>query len=331
MVDRHMQAFAGPARTWGLALLAALQLLASPASAQTYPSRFVRLIVPFGAAGSIDVTARLLAKPVAETWGQQIVIENKPGADADLGTEAVAKAAPDGYTLLLTSQALAVNASLRPGRPYKTSDLAPIALVASTQAVLVVPTTLPVSTVADLVALAKSQPGKLDFGSTGIGTSGHLACELFRLTAGIDMLHVPYRNIGQQMTDLIAGRTTMGMPTVPGAMAHIGGGRLKPLAVSGTARSPALPNVPTLAEAGLVGYEATTWYALFAPKGTASDIVSRLNAEFRAALARPDIAAKLAELGLEPRGGTPAELARHVEAETVRWARVVKEANIRAE
>lgn len=316
---------------WGLAAIGIVVGLTGPASAQAYPNRFIKLIVPFGAAGSIDVTARLLAKPVGDGLGQQMVIENKPGADADLGTEAVAKAAPDGYTLLLTSQALAVNASLRPARPYKTSDLAPISLVASTQAVLVVPTTLPVKAVADLVALAKSQPGKLDFGSTGIGTSGHLACELFKLTAGIDMVHIPYRNIGQQMTDLIAGRAAMGMPTVPGAMAHIGGGRLKPLAVSGTARSPALPNVPTMTEAGLSGYEATTWYALFAPKATASDIVARLNTELRAALAKPDVAAKLVELGLEPRGSTPAELGRHVEAETVRWARVVKEANIKAE
>ena len=303
----------------------------APAHAQTYPSRFVKLIVPFGAAGSVDVMARLLARPIGDGLGQQLVVENKAGADSDLGGEFVARAVPDGYTLLLTSQAIAVGESLRPHRPYKASEFEPIILVGATQAVLSVPTTLPVNTVTELIALAKAQPGKLDYGSTGIGTSGHLASELFRLSTGIDIVHIPYRNIGQQMTDLIAGRAAIGMPTLGGAMPHVNGGRIKPLGVSGATRAPALPNVPTIQEAGVAGYEATTWYGLFAPKGTAPDIVARLNAEFTAVLAKPDMIAKLGEFGLEPRGGTPAALGAFLETEIARWAKVVKEARIRTE
>ena len=319
----------------------ALAALGSSVNAQSggagYPSRFVRVIVPFGPAGSADVVARIFAKAVGEhagspQWSQQVLVENKPGADADLGAEAVAKSQPDGYTILLTTQVLAVNESLRPtNRPYKISDLRPIMLAASTQAVLASPSTLPVTSVAELVALAKAKPGTLDFGSTGVGTTGHLTMELFRLATGIDIVHIPFRNIGQQMTDLIAGRIAMATPTVPGAMPHLKAGRIRPLAVTGVIRSPALPDVPTMQQAGVADYEATTWFALLAPSGVSTQIIDTLNAAFGAALKRPDVVARLADLGIEPEGGTPEKLGVHLDAEIARWSKVIRDAGVRAQ
>ena len=314
---------------WTAALLVAGS--GTSVSAQTYPTRFVKLIVPFGAAGSADVVGRVLAKAVGEQWGQQIVVVNKPGADADLGAETVARAAPDGYTLLITTQVIAVNESLRPNRPYKITDLQPVMLVAATQATLAVPATLPVKSVAELVALAKAEPGKLDFGSTGVGTTGHLTMELFRLATGIDVVHIPFRNIGQQMTDLIAGRIAMATPTVPGAIPHVRGGRIRALAVTGAKRSPTFPDVPTMQEAGVAGYEATTWFGVFAPGGTPAATVATIHAAFKAAVTRPDVEARLIDLGVEPEGSTPERLASHLTAEIARWGKVIREAGVKAE
>jgi len=260
-----------------------------------------------------------------------VIVENKPGADSDLGGEAVARAQPDGYTMLFTSQALAVNASLRPKRPYKVDDLSPVMLLAETQGVLVVPVGFEAKTVKDIIARTRAQPGKLDFGSTGIGTSGHLAMELFRITADIDIVHVPFRNIGQWMTDMIAGRIALGMPTIPGATTHIRGGKLHPVAVTGTKRSIALPDVPTVEEAGLAGYAATTWYPLMVPRGTPEPVVSRLHAAFKAAIDDPAIKARLLDIGVEPVGSTPADLAAHIKSEVERWAKVVAQAKISTE
>lgn len=306
---------------------------AIPAAAQTpaYPTRPVKLLLAFGPGGSADVIARMIANKVGESWGQPLIIENKPGADGDLAGEAVARAAPDGYTLLFTSQVVAVNVSLRPKRPYKIDELAPVMLVAETQAVLVVPLGFEAKSVRDVIALAKAQPGKLDFGSTGIGNSGHLAMELFRITADIDIVHVPFKNVGQWMTDMIAGRIVLGMPTVPGATTHIRGGKLRPLAVSGTKRTPALPDVPTMAEAGLPGYAATTWYPLFASRGTSDANIARVNAAFRAAMDEVAIKARFADIGVEAIASSPTELAAHVTTEVERWAKVVRQAKIGTE
>ena len=315
-----------------IALAIGFLAVTTSAHAQTYPTRHVKLVVPFGPGGSADVVGRIVARAVGEQWGQQLLVENKPGADADLGAEAVAKAQPDGYTLLLTTQVLAVNESLRPvNRPYKIDDLQPIMLVASTQAMLAVPSSLPVNSVAELVALAKAKPGTLDFGSTGIGTSGHLTMELFRLATDIDVVHIPFRNIGQQMTDLIAGRIAMATPTVPGAIPHIRGGRIKGLAVTGATRSPTFPELPTMQQAGVPGYEATTWFGLFAPRDTPAEIVATINANFRTALAKPDIAARLADLGVEPQGTSPEQLGLHLATEITRWSKVIREAGVKAE
>jgi tripartite-type tricarboxylate transporter receptor subunit TctC len=304
---------------------------AAHAQTATYPTRPVKLVLAFGAGGSADVIARLIGNKISETWGQVLLIENKPGADGDLAGEAVARAPPDGYTLLLTSQVLAVNVSLRPKRPYKLEELAPVMLVADTQGVLVVPVEFEAKSVKDVIALAKAKPGKLDFGSTGVGTSGHLAMELFRITAGIDIVHVPFRNIGQWMTDMIAGRIVLGIPTVPGATTHIRAGKLRALGVTGSRRTAALPDVPTVVEAGLPGYTATTWYPLMAPRGTPEPVVARINAAFKAAMEDPVIKTKLGDLGVEPVASSPAELAKHITAEVERWSRVVAQAGIKSE
>lgn len=318
-----------------LALAAAAALITTGttahAQAPSYPARPVKLVLAFGAGGSADVISRLLANKISETWGQVLLIENKPGADGDLAGETVARAPPDGYTLLLTSQVLAVNVSLRPKRPYKLDELAPVMLVAETQGVLVVPVEFEARSVTEVIALAKGKPGKLDFGSTGVGTSGHLAMELFRITAGIDVVHVPFRNVGQWMTDMIAGRIVLGIPTVPGATAHIRSGRLRPLGVTGARRTAALPDVPTIVEAGLPGYSATTWYPLLAPRGTPEPVIARINASFKAAMEDAALKAKLDDLGVEPVASTPEDLATHITAEVERWGRVVRQAGIKSE
>lgn len=319
-----------------LTALAALATAATAAAtmaarAQTFPTRPVKMIVAFGPGGSADVLARMLAPKAGEALGQAVIVENKPGADADLAGEAVARATPDGYTLLLTSQAVAVNVSLRPKRPYRIEDLAPIMLLAETQGVLVVPPSFEPRSVQEVVALAKANPGKLDYGSTGIGNSGHLAMELFRILAEIDIVHVPFRNVGQWMTDMFAGRIVLGMPTVPAATAHIRSGKLRALAVGGTRRSPALPDLPTMAEAGVPGYAATTWYPLLSARGTPEPAIQRLNAAFRTAFEDPANKARMAEIGLDAIASTPAELAAHIGAEVERWAKVVKQAGISTE
>jgi len=298
---------------------------------QPYPSRNVRLVVPFGAGGSIDAVARLVAAKVSETWGQALVVDNRTGADGDIGTEAVARASPDGYTLLLTGQPLAVNVSLRPKRPYRTEDFTPIMLMAETQSVLCVSAGFEAKSVKDVIEIARARPGKIDYGSAGIGTSGHLATELFRSSAGIDIVHVPFRNSGQWQAEVAAGRIPISIPTFPAAMALMRTGKVRCLAVTGAKRSPALPDLPTVSESGLPGYVATSWYGVLAPRGTSDAIVQRVHAAFRAALEDPVVKARLAEMGVEPVASTPAALASHVKSEIERWAWVVKQAKIATE
>lgn len=306
-------------------------LLGAPlasAQGQPYPARNVRLVVPFGAGGSIDAVARLVAAKVSDTWGQALVVDNRTGADGDIGTEAVARAAPDGYTLLLTGQPLAVNVSLRAKRPYRIDDFAPIMLMAETQSVLCVHAGFEAKTVKDVIDIAKARPGKLDYGSAGIGTSGHLATELFRSTAGIDLVHVPFRNSGQWQTEMAAGRIPISIPTFPAAMALMRTGKVRCLAVTGARRSPALPDLPTVAEAGLPGYVATSWYGLLAPRGTSEAVIERVHRAFRVAMEDPTVKARMAEMGVDPVGSTPAALGAHIRTEVDRWARVVKQAGI---
>lgn len=293
-----------------------------------FPSRNIRLIVPFGVGGSIDAVARIISAKASETLGHTIVVDNRTGADGDIGSHAVAQSQPDGHTLLFSGQPLAVNASLRPTRPYRMEDFAPIMLVAETQSVLCVFAGVEAKSVRDVIELARARPGKLDYGSAGVGSSGHLAMELFRSTAGIDVVHVPFRTSGQWQTEMAAGRIPISIPTFPAAMALMRTGKVRCLAVTGTKRSPVLPELPTVAEAGLPGFVATSWYALLAPRSTNEAVIQRIHRAFRAALEDPGLRARLTEMGVDPIGSSPAALAAHLKVEVERWARVVQQAKI---
>jgi tripartite-type tricarboxylate transporter receptor subunit TctC len=303
----------------------ALAALPSAARAQTYPTQPIKLIVPFGAGGSLDVLARLLSDELGRSLGQLLVVDNRPGAAGNLAAEIVAKAAPDGYTLLVVAASFAVNATL-----YG-NDFAPIAMLGATQNVLVANTQFPAHSLGELIGRAKAEPGKIDYASTGVGTAGHLTVEFLKIKAGITLTHVPYRSISQEMTDLISGVVPLAMPTIPGALGHIETGKLRALAVSGTQRSPVLSGVPTVAEAGVPGYDATTWYALLGPAGMPRGAIERLSAEVHRSLADPAVVAKLAKLGIEPMIMSPAELGAYIGAEIAKWGGVVKAANIKAE
>jgi len=274
--------------------IAAMPAASRIVRAQAYPSRPVRLVVPFGAGGSLDILARLLGEQLSRNFGQQFIIDNRPGASGNIAAELVSKADRDGYTLLAVSAAFAANTTLYTNLRFDPrKDFSTIAMLGATQNVLAVNTQFSPRTVADLVALAKSQPGRIDYASTGVGTSGHLTMELFKIMASIDLTHVPYRAISQQITDLVAGVVPMAMPTIPSVMGHIETGKLRALAVLGTRRSSGLPAVPTVAEAGVPGYDASTWYALLGPAGLQSDIVLQLNAELGRVLADATLVAKL--------------------------------------
>jgi tripartite-type tricarboxylate transporter receptor subunit TctC len=313
----------------GLGLLLALALPTATAGT-SYPTKPVRLVIPFSAGGSIDVVARLLAQAVSARWHQQVLILNRPGADGDLGAAFVAHAAPDGYTLLATSQAMATNVSLHPARPYDAQkDLSPVMVIASTNSVLFASPSLNANSVADVIRAAKAQPGRLNYASQGLGTSAFLAIELLKLQAGLDIVHIPFNNYGQQTSALLGGDIAVVTVTVPQAVALIGTGRLKPLAVSGSTRSSALPDVPTIQEAGVSNYEAATWYGLYAAGGTPREIVDTINDGFKAALESPDVKARLVALGVEPVGSSPEHLRDYLAQETVKWAKVVEASGMR--
>ena len=303
----------------------------SSAQAQSYPARNVRLVVPFGVGGSIDAVARVAAAKVYENWGQALVVDNRTGADGDIGGEVVARSAPDGYTLLVAGPSLAVNVSLRPKRPYQIDDFAPIMLMAETQSVLCVYAGFEAKSVKDVIDIAKARPGTLDYGSAGVGSSGHLATELFRSSAEIDIVHVPFRNSELWQAEIIAGRIPISIPTFPAAMSLMRSGKVRCLAVTGAKRSAALPDLPTIAEAGLPGFVATSWYGLLAPRGTSGAIIERIHQSFRAALEDPTTRKRLMDMGVEPVVSSPAALASHIRAEVARWAVVVKQAKIATE
>ncbi|MBI3044796.1 MAG: tripartite tricarboxylate transporter substrate binding protein [Betaproteobacteria bacterium] len=328
-----MKSISNPARVpLGLLMLAVSAVAASPAPAQPYPSRPIRLIVAFAPGGSVDLVSRLVAQKAGEALGQQIVIDNRPGAGGRLSAEIAARATPDGYTLHITSASLVVNAAIYRDLPYHpVKDFTPVTLLASTQNALAATLALPVTSVPDLIALAKKQPGKINYGSTGVGTSGHLTMEMFRSKAGIELVHVPYKAIGQTYTDLFSGRVSLFFPTLPGALPHFRLGKMRLLAVSGAKRSPALPDVPTVAEAALPGFEASTWYPILAPAGAPKAVVNALNRSFVAALNAPEIRKRLDEMGVEPVGSTPAQLAAHIKAELPKWAEVVRISGVRAD
>ncbi len=303
-------------------------LLPGLASAQAWPSKPIRWIVPYAAGGSLDTSARIVAVPMGAAFKQQIVIENRAGASGNIGADATAKAAPDGYTMLFSTVSLAINETLYPKLPFNLKkDLIPVVQVAVLPNVMVVPPSLPVTTIQDFVALAKQKPGTMNFGSGGTGTSVHVMGELFKLKAGVDIIHVPYKGDGPAMQDLIAGQIQAVFAQLPGAIGHVKGGALRALGVTTATRSPMLPDVPAIGEV-LPGYEARGWYGLFLPTGTPAEIVQRLNAETNAVLQQPELRQRLAEIGTTPVGGTGADFAKFLDEDIARWATVVHAAKI---
>ncbi len=303
-----------------------------PALAQStdYPNRPIRIVVPFSPGGAVDGPTRVVAQELSRQLKQQVIIDNKPGAGATIGSEAVAKAAPDGYTLLLASQTNAISASLYSKLGFNpVDDFVAISLLGHEPGVLVVHPSLPVKSVAELVAYAKQRPGQLNYASSGNGSGQHLFMAMFAAMAGLQITHVPYRGSGQATTDLLGGTVSMAIPGTAGMVAHIRAGKLRALATTGSSRSPQLPDVPTLAEAGLAGYSAYVWMGLLAPKGTPQAIVERLNRELRLALAAAEVKTFFNDAGVEIVGSTPAEFASYFREERDRWSRIVKETGAR--
>lgn len=305
---------------------AALLALGLPARAQEYPARPIRIIVPFSPGGAVDGPTRTVAQELTRRLGQQVVVENRPGAGATIGTEAVAKAAPDGYTLLLASQTNAISATLYTKLSFQPiDDFAPISLIGREPGVLVVHPSVQAASVQELVALARAQPGRIDYASSGNGSGQHLFAAQFLSLAGVRMNHVPYRGSGQATTDLIGGVVSMAVPGIAGMLPHIRSGKLRALAITGEKRSPQLPEVPTMAEAGIPGFVAYVWLGLLAPKGTPGAVIERLNREVLASLEMPEVKSYMANASIEALGSTPAEFGSFFRAERDHWARVIKE------
>jgi tripartite-type tricarboxylate transporter receptor subunit TctC len=302
------------------------------AAAPGYPNRPLRWIVPYAPGGGADTVARIVGQKLAESWTQQVVIDNRPGAAGIVGADVAAKAKPDGYTILMAATPHAVNVSLYNQLPFDlTRDFAAVTLVASFPNILVMHPSVPAASIKELVALAKSRPGQLNFASNGNGTSPHLAMELFKHLAGISMTHVPYKASSQALTDLLGGQVSLMFPNLPSALPHVKSRKLKALAVTGIKRSPAAPDIPTMAEDGVPGYSADTWNGILVPVATPGGIVAKLNSELVKLLNMPDMKERLLALGAETTGSTPEEFSAFIKAEITKWALVIKNAGIRAD
>jgi len=324
-----------PFRSLALVACSAFALLGAPSAlAQApFPTKPVRLVVPFPAGGTTDILARAAAQKLSETLGQQVIVDNRPGAGGNIGAELVAKAQADGYTLLMgTVGTHAINPSLYAKMPYDhVKDFAPVILVAGVPNVLVVNPDLPFKTVADVVAYAKANPGKLNFASSGSGTSIHLSGELFKVMAGVQMTHVPYKGSAPALTDLIGGQVQLMFDNLPSALPQIKGGKLRAVAVTSTTRAAALPDVPTVAESGLPGFESSSWFGILAPAGTPKDIIAKINTDVQKWLSTPEAKEKLLGQGAIAAGGSPDDFAKHIQAETAKWAKVVKESGAKVD
>lgn len=300
-------------------------IFAATASAQSFPTKPIKIIVPFPAGGTVDFFARVISTKLSEALGQSVLVENRAGAGGNIAAEAVAKAAPDGYTLLMGSEIIAINTSLYSKIGYDpVKDLAPITLVGTVPNILIVHPSLPVNSVNDLIALAKKTPGKISFASTGQGTSTHLSSELFKLMAHVDMLHVPYKGGPPAIADLISGQVNMMFINMPTGITHVRSGKAKIIAVSSIKRVSQLPDVPTVDQAGVKGFETSAWSGLYAPAGTPADIINRLNVEVVKILKQPSVREQLMAQGAEPVGDTPEEFSRFTLAEISKWAKIIK-------
>lgn len=310
-----------PVRRALAALLATVALVGSTAA--QYPTKPIKWVVPYPPAGTTDVLARIVAQWLSENIGQQVVVENKPGAGNNIGTEFVINSPPDGYTMLLVNPANGINASLYKKLSFNfVRDIAPVAGLVRTPNVMVLTTKLPMKTVAEFLAYCKANPGKVSMASSGSGTSTHLSGELFKSMTGCNMVHVPYKGAGPALTDLIGGQVQVFFDNLPSSAGHIKSGNLRALAVTSTARDPSLPDVPTVADT-VPGYEATAWFGVGMPKGTPREAIDKMNAAVNKALADPKLRARLAELGGSPIPGTPEDFGKTIVAETEKWAKVV--------
>ena len=315
------------------ATLALAALSPSAAQAQAYPSKPIRLVVPYAPGGATDIISRAVAIELSKTLGQAVNVDNRPGAGANLGSEMVARSAPDGYTLLTSASSLhGITPFLYKKLTYDPNkDLAPVIVLAGFANVLVLNPAVPANSVMEVIALAKAQPGKLTCASSGSGSTIHMSCEMFKHILGLDITHVPYKGSGPAVTDLMGGQVNMMFDNIPSSITHIRSGKLRALATTGMKRSPTLPDLPTILESGVPGYDAGLWYGFVGPARMPPEIVQRLNAEIVAILAQPDTREKLASQGLDARSSTPEEFARIIASDIVRWAAVVQKLGLQAE
>ena len=313
-------------------LMCAALLASSAALAQTFPARSITIVVPATPGGAIDLTARLVGQKLSEAWGKPVLIENKAGATGIIGTEFVAKSAPDGHTLALVASSHAINPSMFKTLPFDTlKSFEPVVLTHVVPLMLVVSPAIPATNVRELIAYAKANPGKLSFASSGPGGAPHMSGELFKTMAGLDMVHIPYKGSTAAHADLLSGRTALMFDTVAAIKVHVKSGAVRALAVTTAKRSAAAPEVPTMAEAGVAGYETSTWGGVLAPAGTPRDVVARLNGEINKAFAAPEVRERLLGAGIEPAGGTPQQFGDFIRSEMVKWGNVAKAAGIQPE
>jgi tripartite-type tricarboxylate transporter receptor subunit TctC len=321
----------------GIAAIAALAMLvfgvmAGSAIAQNYPAKPIKIVVPYPPGGFNDTLGRTLAAKFTEAWGQASFVENKPGGNTLIGSDFVAKSPPDGYTLLVVAFPFAVTPSLIKAMPYDTvRDFAPVILAAQSPNLLVVNPQLPVKSVGELIAMAKEKPGSLNYASTGNGSSNHISMELFKSMAGVQITHIPYKGSAPAVTDLLGGQVMVMFDNVPNVLPQVKAGKLRALATSGSSRSALAPDVPTVAEAGVPGYEVMVWFGLVAPAGTPREVVQKLNAEVTKILAMPDVRERFLAQGVEPVGSTPEQFGEHIRSQMAKWSKVVQDAGVKAE
>jgi len=313
-------------------ILAALLLLPCLAVAQGYPARPVRIIVPYPPGGATDVMARVVAQKLSESWGQQAVVENKPGASGTIGSDLVAKSAADGYTLLLQGTQHAINLSIYKQLPYDTlRDFTPVAYIGRAPFLLVLHPSVPANSVTELIAWIKTKPGGVNYGSSGVGGAAHLAGEMFKTAAGVQLTHIPYKGAAPAMADLVGGQVPMVFDPIPTSLPQVRGGRIKALAITSAQRSPLVPEVPTVAESGLPGFEVAAWFGLYAPAATPADIVGKLNTDVNRVLQLPEVKEKFAALGADTAPMTTDQFALHLRSEVAKFAKAIKDSGAKAE
>ena len=313
--------------------LCALGVLGGEALAQAWPSKPIRYVVPYAPGGSTDIVARVLAQKLSASLGQQVIVDNRPGAGGSIGADMVAKSPPDGYTMVTAvTGIMAINQFLYRKLPFDPEkDFAPVTQVGSLPLILVVHPSIPAKNVKELIAIAKARPGQLNYGSSGVGTATHMTTELYKSMAGVDIVHIPYKGSGQVMGDIVGGQLALIFDQIVSSLPHVQGGKLRMLAITSAKRFVSLPDLATVAESGVPGYESISWAGVAVPAGTPKDIIGRLHGEFVKALALPDIRERFIRDGIEPVGSTPEQFAEHIRRERIKWAKVVKDSGARAE